>query len=72
MTQKRLLQVAFAWAASIEPEEGAQLLIKLGLLNIAINFALESGALLQAFQLCQAMTQLRNGCCRLRLHGRPA
>ena len=47
------LQVAFAWAASIEPEEGAQLLIKLGLLDPAIDFALESGAFAQAFQLCQ-------------------
>lgn len=41
MTQKWLLQVVFAWAASIEPDKSAQLLIKLGLLNTAINFALE-------------------------------
>ncbi len=48
------LQVAFAWAASIEPEEGTQLLLKLGLLDPAIEYALESGAFAQAFQLCQA------------------
>ena len=47
-------QVAFAWASSIEPEEGTQLLIKLGLLDSAIEYALESGAFAQAFQLCQA------------------
>ena len=49
------LQVAFAWAASIEPEDGAQLLIKLGLLDTAIDFALESGAFAQAFLLCQVV-----------------
>ena len=48
------LQVAFAWASSIEPEEGTQLLIKLGLLDSAIEYALESRAFAQAFQLCQA------------------
>ena len=48
------LQVAFAWAASIEPEEGTQLLLKLGLLDPALDYALESGAFAQAFQLCQA------------------
>ena len=47
-------QVAFAWASSIEPEEGTQLLIKLGLLDSSIEYALESGAFAQAFQLCQA------------------
>lgn len=46
--------MAFAWASSIEPEEGTQLLIKLGLLDSAIEYALESGAFAQAFQLCQA------------------
>lgn len=49
-----MLQVAFAWAASIEPEEGTQLLIKLGLLDQALEYALESGAFAQAFQLCQS------------------
>lgn len=48
------LQVAFAWAVSIEPEEGTQLLLKLGLLDPALDYALESGAFAQAFQLCQA------------------
>ena len=48
------LQVAFAWAASIEPAEGTQLLMKLGLLDEALEYALESGAFAQAFQLCQA------------------
>ena len=53
-TYKSELQVAFAWASSIEPKEGTQLLIKLGLLDSAIEYALESGAFAQAFQLCQA------------------
>lgn len=48
------LQVAFAWAISIEPEEGTQLLLKLGLLDPALDYALESGAFAQAFQLCRA------------------
>ena len=50
----RGLQVAFAWAVSIEPEEGTQLLLKLGLLDPALEYALDSGAFAQAFQLCQA------------------
>lgn len=37
-------QVAFAWATTLGPEEGAQLLKKLGLLEPAIEFATESGA----------------------------
>ena len=49
-----LSQVAFAWASSIEPEEGTELLIKLGLLDSSIEYALESGAFAPAFQLCQA------------------
>ena len=49
----RNLQVAFAWAVSIEPEEGTQLLLRLGLLDPALDYALESGAFAQAFQLCQ-------------------
>lgn len=49
----RGLQVAFAWAVSIEPEEGTQLLLKLGLLDPALEYALDSGAFAQAFQLCQ-------------------
>ena len=43
-----------AWASSLEPEEGSQLLVKLGLLEAALDYALESGAFAQAFQLCQA------------------
>ena len=48
------VQVALAWAVSIEPKQGTQLLTKLGLLDAVIEYALESGAFAQAFQLCQA------------------
>ena len=46
-----LSQVACAWADSLGGEEGAVLLKKLGLLDHAIDYAMESGAfaLVRAF-----------------------
>ena len=52
-----ILQVALAWAATVEPEEGTQLLIKLGLLEPPLEYALECGAFVQALQQCQAPEQ---------------
>lgn len=40
-------QVAYAWAISLGDEEGAALLKKLGLLDQAIDYAVESGAFAQ-------------------------
>ncbi|KAJ9515621.1 hypothetical protein QJQ45_021684, partial [Haematococcus lacustris] len=47
-------QVAYAWAVSLGGEEGATLLRKLGLLEAAIDYAVESGAFPQAFDLARA------------------
>lgn len=45
------LQVAYAWAVSLGGEAGAKLLTKFGLIEQAIDYATESGAFDQAFQL---------------------
>ena len=42
-----LFQVAYAWAISLGGDEGALLLKKLGLLEQAIDYAVESGAFAQ-------------------------
>mmetsp|Transcript_26109 Transcript_26109/g.57041 ORF Transcript_26109/g.57041 Transcript_26109/m.57041 type:complete len:1764 (+) Transcript_26109:195-5486(+) len=47
-------QVAYAWAISLGGDEGAVLLKKLGLLEQAIDYAIESGAFQQAFELTRA------------------
>ncbi|KAK9829656.1 hypothetical protein WJX72_007146 [[Myrmecia] bisecta] len=47
-------QVAYAWAVALGGEEGAQLLSKFGLVEQAIDYALESGAFGHAFELAQA------------------
>ncbi|MEW5300130.1 MAG: hypothetical protein WDW38_002966 [Sanguina aurantia] len=47
-------QVAYAWAITLGGEEGATLLKKLGLLDQAIDYAVESGAFAQAFELTRA------------------
>eukprot|EP00798_Chlamydomonas_sp_ICE-L_P014195 gene14195-20165_t len=47
-------QVAYAWAISLGGDEGAVLLKKLGLLDQAIDYAMESGAFAQAFELTRA------------------
>ena len=47
-------QVAYAWAVSLGGETGAQLLVKLGLVEQAIEYAMEAGAFEHAFDLCRA------------------
>lgn len=47
-------QVAYAWAITLGGEEGATLLKKLGLIDQAIDYAIESGAFAQAFELTRA------------------
>uniref|UniRef100_A0A7S3QV19 Intraflagellar transport protein 172 homolog n=1 Tax=Dunaliella tertiolecta TaxID=3047 RepID=A0A7S3QV19_DUNTE len=47
-------QVAYAWAMTMSSEEGTALLRKLGLLEVAIDYAMESGAFVQAFELAKA------------------
>ena len=44
-------QVAYAWAVSLGGEAGANLLKKFGLLEQAIDYAMESGAFTHAFEL---------------------
>jgi len=44
-------QVAYAWAVSLGGEAGAALLKKFGLLEQAIDYAMESGAFAHAFEL---------------------
>merc|ERR1711965_651642 len=44
-------QVAYAWAVSLGGEEGAKLLNKFGLIEQAIDYAIESGAFMHAFEL---------------------
>jgi intraflagellar transport protein 172 len=51
-------QVAYAWAVHIGGEAGANLLTKFGLVEQAIDYATESGAFDQAFQL--ARTSLKS------------
>nr|XP_024359094.1 intraflagellar transport protein 172-like isoform X9 [Physcomitrium patens] len=45
-------QVAYAWAVSLGGDTGAQLLVKLGLVEQAIEYAMEAGAFEHAFDLC--------------------
>ncbi|KAG0608561.1 hypothetical protein M758_8G115000 [Ceratodon purpureus] len=47
-------QVAYAWAVSLGGDAGAQLLVKLGLVEQAIEYAMEAGAFEHAFDLCRA------------------
>eukprot|EP00191_Tetraselmis_sp_GSL018_P001208 CAMPEP_0177614748 /NCGR_PEP_ID=MMETSP0419_2-20121207/22933_1 /TAXON_ID=582737 /ORGANISM="Tetraselmis sp., Strain GSL018" /LENGTH=1707 /DNA_ID=CAMNT_0019112051 /DNA_START=174 /DNA_END=5298 /DNA_ORIENTATION=- len=47
-------QVAYAWAVSLGGEEGAALLSKFGLVDQAIEYAIESGAFAHAFELTRA------------------
>lgn len=46
-------QVAYAWAVSLGGEEGAKLLNKFGLTEPAIEYAIESGAFMHAFDLAK-------------------
>ena len=46
-------QVAYAWAVSLGGEEGAKLLNKFGLTEPAIDYAIESGAFMHAFDLAK-------------------
>jgi len=45
--------VAFAWAVSLGGEAGAKLLQKFGLIEQAIDYAIESNAFQHAFELCR-------------------
>lgn len=47
-------QVAYAWAVSLGGEAGARLLTKFGLIEQAIDYAVESGAFEHAFELARA------------------
>lgn len=47
-------QVAYAWAVSLGGDEGAKLLQKFGLMESAIDYAVESGAFMHAFELTRA------------------
>lgn len=47
------MQVAYAWAVSLGGDPGAQLLVKLGLVEQAIEYAMEEGAFEHAFDLCR-------------------
>ncbi|KAL2652215.1 hypothetical protein R1flu_020343 [Riccia fluitans] len=46
--------VAYAWAVSLGGEAGAQLLVRLGLVEQAIEYATEAGAFEHAFDLCRS------------------
>jgi len=48
-----VVQVAYAWAVSLGGDAGAQLLVKLGLVEQAIEYAMEEGAFEHAFDLCR-------------------
>ncbi|GMH45662.1 hypothetical protein BSKO_13619 [Bryopsis sp. KO-2023] len=47
-------QVAYAWGMSLGGDEGAHLLKKLGLVDQAIDYGVESGAFSHAFQLARS------------------
>ena len=47
-------QVAYAWAVSLGGEQGGQLLKKLGLVEQAIDYAIESGAFAHAFEFTRS------------------
>lgn len=47
-------QVAYAWAVSLGGEEGAALLTKFGLIEQAVEYAIESGAFAHAFELTRS------------------
>eukprot|EP00959_Pyramimonas_sp_CCMP1952_P409339 8578577-Pyramimonas_sp.AAC.1 len=47
-------QVAYAWAVALGGEQGAALLSKFGLVEQAIDYAMESGAFPHAFELTRA------------------
>ncbi|CAK9199445.1 unnamed protein product [Sphagnum troendelagicum] len=51
-------EVAYAWAVSLGEEAGTQLLVKLGLVEQAIEYAMEAGAFEHAFDLSHVF--LRN------------
>ena len=46
-------RVAYAWALSLGGEAGSKLLTKLGLIEQAIDYAVESGAFDHAFELAR-------------------
>ena len=65
-------QVAYAWAVSLGGEAGAQLLSKFGLVEQAIDYAMESGAFMHAFELTRAsmkqkLPEVRTACHSLRV-----
>lgn len=47
-------RVAYAWAMDLGGEQGAKLLTRLGLIEPAIDYAIESGAFEHAFELAQS------------------
>jgi intraflagellar transport protein 172 len=49
--------VAYAWALALGGEAGAKLLTKLGLIEPAIEYAMESGAFDHAFELARSSLQ---------------
>jgi intraflagellar transport protein 172 len=46
--------VAYHWAKSLGGEEGAALLTKFGLIEQAVEYAIESGAFAHAFELTRS------------------
>lgn len=52
-------QVAYAWAASLGGEPGAELLKRLGLLDGAIEYAVEAAAFKHAFEFAQFGAQAK-------------
>jgi len=50
-------RVAYAWALALGGEAGAKLLTKLGLIEPAIDYAMESGAFDHAFELARSSLQ---------------
>ena len=47
------MQVAYAWGVSLGGELGSETLSKFGLLDQALEYAMESGAFAHAFELCR-------------------
>lgn len=59
-------QVAFAWAVSLGGEAGAKLLQKFGLIEQAIDYAIESNAFQHAFELCRTAAKDKLPECHLK------
>ena len=53
------LQVAYAWAASLGGEAGAALLKRLGLMEAAIEYAVEAAAFKHAFEFAEFGAQAK-------------